>query len=453
MTPLEIARSRYERKRTELQTLTDTCVVDGQPREMTADENTRFNTLATEARSAQTAVTELEAAEPPAAGSGDGSSFRSKRIDGAPAIHATEHRYSMLAALRYALDKDFKTGVEGEVHSILSEQRSKENKPRGILIPLGNEEHPKIRSALYGKNAERRDATFNTAAAAASIFVHEMPFIDLLRNATVLKELGATFLTGLDGKLGFPRQNGSATAYWLAEGVPVDLTKPSLDQVTMENRTLAAATRITRKTLFQSSLDVENFVRSDLALALAAKLEATVFNGDGSNGGSKGICQNANVQTQSANLAIGANGGVPNSAQLIAMESLIEASGASRLGPISYAVTPGMKGLLKSTPRLVGSNSANPVWGDDDTVNGRKAVATNFVPTGLTKGTSNATCQAIIAGVFRDLLIGQWGGIDTTVNEMSEQLAGNVIISMFSEFDFALRHDQSFAVITDAKVS
>ena len=66
-----------------------------------------------------------------------------------------------------------------------------------------------------------------------------------------------------------------------------------------------------------------------------------------------------------------------------------------------------------------------------------------------TKGTGT-DLSTLIFGNWSDLLIGQWGGIDIVVDDVTEAAKGNVRIIAHSEWDIAVRHAQSFAVITDA---
>lgn len=67
------------------------------------------------------------------------------------------------------------------------------------------------------------------------------------------------------------------------------------------------------------------------------------------------------------------------------MESYIENVNADELGAFAWAKTPGIKAVLKLTPRL-GNTVGLPVWADDNTVDGYRAGVTNHLPKNLTKG-------------------------------------------------------------------
>lgn len=459
MTPLEIARRNVEQKETELTAMSSSfTAADGTRREMSTEEFGRFNDKAGEVRAARKAVADIEVADEPTAGSGDGASFRSRGITPSHslAIHTTEHRFSFQRALQCAANKRF-DGVEGDVHNMLVAKRGSKTPPVGILLPLGNEADPEIRKFIHGREAERR--ALDTSAIPGAIYTTpQLPFIERLYAKTIIRELGATFLDNLgNGKVAIPRQNGSTQGYWVQEGVPVTASNPTIDNVTLTDKTVGVISTLSRKTLFQSSVGIENLLMNDQAQMLAVALDSAAFSGSGTNDVPQGIVTNTAI----TGLSTAIQGSVMNSAangspltfkQLVAMESQIAGFNADRRGELKYAFTPSMKGYLKTTQRFPGSNSAVTLWADDNTVNGRAALTSTLVPSGLTKG-NNANCQAAILGYWGDLLVASWGGIDTVVNEVTGQATGAVTISMLMEADIAVRHNESFAVISDGTLS
>ena len=72
------------------------------------------------------------------------------------------------------------------------------------------------------------------------------------------------------------------------------------------------------------------------------------------------------------------------------------------------------------------------------------------MPSNLTKGTGTEL-SAVIFGAWADLLIGQWGGLDLIVDDVTEAAKGNVRLVAHSEWDIAVRHAESFAAIQDAQ--
>ena len=106
-----------------------------------------------------------------------------------------------------------------------------------------------------------------------------------------------------------------------------------------------------------------------------------------------------------------------------------------------------------STPRVAGTETMmlDPdaaATADGLRLAGYKARFSGNVPSNLTKGAGTGL-SALIFGAWADLLIGQWGGIDLIVDEVTEAAKGNVRLVAHSEWDIAIRHPESFAAIRD----
>ena len=100
----------------------------------------------------------------------------------------------------------------------------------------------------------------------------------------------------------------------------------------------------------------------------------------------------------------------------------------------------------------------NPVFVDDDAPRTSSSpidealVSSQQVPSNLTKGSASGTCSAIIYGNWADLVVAQWGSpLDILVNPYgSSYAAGNAEIRAMSSLDIGVRHNESFAAMTDA---
>ena len=91
-------------------------------------------------------------------------------------------------------------------------------------------------------------------------------------------------------------------------------------------------------------------------------------------------------------------------------------------------------------------------YGDDmfGKVAGRRCGVSNVCPNDGTKGSGTAL-STIIAGCFQELLIGYWGGgLDVVVDPYSKRTSRLVGITASNFCDIAVRHPQSFAILTDA---
>jgi HK97 family phage major capsid protein len=270
-------------------------------------------------------------------------------------------------------------------------------------------------------------------------------FIEMLRNAMVLDQLGATFLTGLNGNIAIPSQTGTATSYWVDESGSPTESQQTVGQVTMTPKTVGAFTDYSRRLLLQSSIDVEAFVRADLAAIIGLAIQNAALNGTGGN-------MPTGVLNASGIGAIigGTNGAAPTYDHLIDMTTIIDSANAD-MGNLGFLTNSQVRGKLRKTP-VMGNAAAMPVWGLSDGINnvaGYQSYVTNAIPSDLVKGSSSA-CSAIIFGNWADLMIGMWGGLDIMLDPYTGATSGTKRVVALQDVDVALRRVASFAVMKDA---
>lgn len=311
---------------------------------------------------------------------------------------------------------------------------------RGETVPLDVLRH------VSAPQSAQRDLTVGTATAGGHTVATNLlagSFIDLLRASMALTQLGVRMLTDLNGNLAIPRQTGGATAYWVAEsGAPTE-SAAAFDQVALTPKTVGAFSDISRRLLLQSSIDVENFVRQDLATVLAMAIDLAGINGSGSSNQPRGILNTSGI----GSVAGGTNGLAPAWSHIVNLESAVANQNAAT-GNLGYLTNTAVRGKLKQTERF--SSSGMPVWGDDNTLNGTRAAISNQVPSNLTKGTASGTCSAIIYGNWADLIVGMWGGLDLMADPYTGSTTGTVRIVGLQDVDVAVRHAESFSAMVDA---
>jgi len=305
---------------------------------------------------------------------------------------------------------------------------------RGLLIPV---------DVLYGK----RDLTTSTAsgtAKAGNLVATDLlsaSFIDVLRNKMVLNTLGAQFLTGLNGNVAIPRKTSASSAYWVAENVaPTESSNaPAFDQVTMSPKTLGAYVDISRRLMLQSSLDIENLVRNDLATSIAVAMDGAAVAGSGSNKPT-GVLNTSGI----GSVTLGTNGGAPTWGMVVNLVREVEIDNALT-GSAAFLTNGQVKAKLSTTARQSSGVEGNFILGPDmANLYGYPIYVSQQMPSNLSKGTGS-NLSAMIFGVWSDLLIGQWSGIDLLVDQYSGSNAGTVRIVAFHDCDFAVRHPESFA--------
>ena len=301
----------------------------------------------------------------------------------------------------------------------------------GIFVPLSLQ-----RTAIS-------EALYNTSGKGAStVFTQPGEFIDMLRNASVAVGLGARVMSGLTGPVSFPSQTAAATAYWMPEndGTDVTASNATLSSVSLTPKTLQATTAFSRQLMAQASMDVEAFIRNDLAAVHALAWDVAVMHGTGSNNQPTGIYTASNVNAV-------AMGGVPTFGKLVDMVTEVLKDNALA-GSLAFATTPGMAGKLAQTV-VAASTDTRMIWGgplDNGNFAGYKAIASNQVSAVLGGGSEHG----LIFGNWADAMIGMWGALELVVDPYAKKKQGMIEVTSFQLCDVALRHVGSFCKATGA---
>ena len=273
----------------------------------------------------------------------------------------------------------------------------------------------------------KRDLTAGSATAGGNLVATNLladSFIDLLRNSSIAIRAGATVMNGLNGNVAIPKQTGAATAYWVAEsGAPTE-SQQTVGQVTMTPKTVGAFTDFSRRLILQSSLDVENMVRRDLAQVIALAIDTAALYGTGASNQPTGLKLQSGINTKDFAATN------PTFAELVAMESEIAADNAA-LGAMRYLLNPAQRGAFKSTEKF--SSTGATIWEPGNSVNGYATEVSNQV-----------TAGDVFFGNFADLMIGFWSGLDLTVDPYAGATSGTVRVIALQDTDIAVRNAVSF---------
>lgn len=348
-------------------------------------------------------------------------------------------KFSFVKAILAQVDPQFgmrHAGLELEASRAMSQKLGRE--AQGIFIP------PEVML--------QRDMTVGTASEGGYLRPTEHlgdSFIDVLRNASHVMTLGVSQLNGLRGDVSIPKKTGTSTAYWVTEGSAPTESGMAFSQVSLSPKTVAGWSDFTRKLLLQSSPDIETLVRADLAATLAVEIDRAAINGSGVGAEPLGILNTSGI----GSVAIGDNGGAPTWEHVLDLEQALALSNADA-GALAYLATTKIRRKLKSTLKVSGDAGAGFVWQDGNepgvgAMNGYRAMASNNLPSTLTKGTGT-NLSALILGNWSDLFIGQWGGLDILVDPFSLSTSGGFRVTAFLDVDIALRRAASFAAIKDA---
>lgn len=302
-----------------------------------------------------------------------------------------------------------------------------------------------------GRSIERRDITATTTTTGGYTIATELGgLIPLLDPRLTVRQMGATYLPGLTSNVDFPRNDAGATAVWAsAENTTSTETTPTFDKISMSPKRITAFTDVSQQNLLQTSIAMENFVRERLARSRDNLLETACISGTGSSGQPTGLLTVSGTN----DITIGTNGGPLTWALTVQFETETATDNAD-MGTLGYLFTPGVAGVLKTTKRDVAGNGF--IWEGPNmgaTVNGYRAMATNFLPSTLTKGSSSGVCHAAIFGNWSELIIGQWGGLDMIFNPYTKGKEALIEVIMHSWYDLAVRHALSFCKCDEITLS
>jgi HK97 family phage major capsid protein len=292
-----------------------------------------------------------------------------------------------------------------------------------------------------------RAGLYNAATVGAEV-VFDAPgdFISLLRNKARVLQLGATYLGGLREPLTFPEQNGAGTASWMAEngGADVPDTNATLTTKTLTPKTLMSSSSVSRQLLrqAQTSFDVEQLIRADLANIHALAIDLAAIAGTGASNQPTGLFSNASVQVYS----FATNGGTPTYTNMVGHIFAIENSNAN-VSTTGFLTTPGVKATLMVSQKFASTNG-EPVWigGEEGTVAGIKAYSSNQVQKTLTAGTSTTVAHAIYYGCWDQLYIGEWGAMEVIVDPYRLKKQGMIELTSFQMVGIMVRRPTSFVI-------
>lgn len=322
-------------------------------------------------------------------------------------------QFSFIRALNFLANQgDAKARREAAFEIEVGEAAAKkyERSSNGIVVP---------------NEVLRRDLTVGAPTGGGNLVSDELlvgSFIELLRNRMAMMQAGVTMLSGLQGNISIPRQTSAATAYWVGEGGSPTESQQAIDQVNMTPKTVGAFVDYGRRLLLQSSIDVEQMIRDDLARVIALELDRAAIYGTGSANQPLGLVNTTGIGTETLT-----NAGT--FAQLIAMETDVAAANADA-GSMRYIMNAAARGALKSTSKS--GTEAQFVW-EDGEVNGYPVIVSNQLQS-----------NDALFGDFSQFVVGMWSGLDLTVDPYAGATAGTVRIIALQDVDFAVKQPAAF---------
>ncbi len=339
--------------------------------------------------------------------------------------------YSIVKAIK-AMTTGNWSGAELEKEASDEIARKTGKSPRGIFIP----------SDIRWQRDLIQGASGDGGALVATNLLSGS-FIEALRARMVVKQAGALVLSGLVGEVAIPAQNAVNSASWVAENAAVTEVNPTYRQVTMAPKTLGTFTDISRHLMHQSTPAIETIVRNDILQTLSNEVDKKAIQGDGTSNTPTGILNTSGI----GSVAMGTNGDQGTWAKVVETWKEVATDNANT-GALAFVTSPLQISRFMSIAKVSSSDSVM-IMNDQNNMMGYKVFSTTNSPDNLTKGTASGTCSALTFGNFNDLIIGEWGSLDISVDPYTNAAKGGTRIIGLYDVDVAVRHAESFAAIKD----
>lgn len=279
--------------------------------------------------------------------------------------------------------------------------------------------------------------------------------IELLRPNLVAAVLGARFRP-LTGPVNFRKIAGGATSYWTAEGKKATKSEPSYGKISLTPKPLVTLVPISEDLLAMGPSGMEGDIEEDMARSQAETLDESIMKGDGGEGEPIGMVNIAGGTTDFSDIDYG--GTLQNVTDKL--DDLMYAIGARNVrGAVGLAMNPLAIQKLRTTKDLDGntvivdSHTVDPQAVNGGVETGRLWGMRYATSTQLAYGTTN---DDIIAAVWREILIGQFGATEIRpsfdasdpTDNTSAFMQREVWIRMTARWDAALRYAEAVQLAT-----
>lgn len=357
-------------------------------RRLTADEESEYNNLCKEIADVDKEIRDL------------GNKLNNKKE-----VRKME-KFSLLKAIRaIANNQTLDERSQEVVNTGIEEMRKSGQSYSGqIILPVEERAAIVAGTATNGKEVVAED---------------KLNILAPLRDKLVLSAAGANFMTGLVGNVSIPTYSG-ANVGWGAETAAASDGAGTFGEVELSPKRLTAYIDISKQFLIQDSASAEALIRKDIVDAISNKLESTILgNVAGSATQPAGLFNGVTADTADVTFA-----------DILNMEKTLEKKNV--YGDIKFIVSPDAKYILRNTA-VGGTKSDFKMIMSDGEIDGIPTLCTNAVAS-----------KGIILGNFNDLVIGQWGGIDLTVDPYTQAANGKIRLVVNAYFDAKAQRADSF---------
>jgi len=397
-------------------------VAKTEKREMSADENGSFDTAQADIQALDVRIARAEQIE-----ANEVREIENRGIEiGAKSVEKNEVKevFSIHRAIRSQMANGKLEGVEKEVHDrIRASEKPGNITLSGVAIPMNR----------------AQSVTGDTGTKGAALVATDLQSpIDFLRPEPLMKQIGATYISGLTGNLRFPKNEGGIVASWEGETATTSASDNVYGYLDSVPKRLSVTVPISLQNLLQSSVDLEIYTIKEINMAIENALDSAAINGTGTLQ-PLGIMNAIGVN----DVVTGTDGSAPTWDMIVDSETEVFVANATA-GKMNYVMNPKTRGKLKKTKHAAGD--LNYIMGVDGNVNGYASAVSNHVPSNLAKGTGT-NLSALVFGDFSQLNIHQWGFMDLSVDEYSRKKEGLVEVTVNIFVDVLVKQPKAFSVV------
>lgn len=310
------------------------------------------------------------------------------------------------------------------IQSLLNPKAAKADYEREVsdrmMAPLGIAGRDNSIMLAFQRDGEFINASDNGSGLVGTDHRGDL-FVEMLRTRMGVKN--ATIISGLVGNADIPVQTGASTVGIGALNSESGLTHPVVDSVVLSPKKFSAAVTVGEDLITQGNPDAIAFVINDLQAQLARKLDLAILNGNVSPA-IAGVDGTTGVQTVTiADLAS------ITWADVLAMYGKI-ADYEIADGDLAWVTKGSTKATLMGVSKDVGSGR---FLCEDGKMNGYDVDVC-----GALAG------DALYLGAWKNVIIGQWGGLQVRVDDVTGIREGSVTIVAKLIADIAITNPNAF---------
>lgn len=232
-----------------------------------------------------------------------------------------------------------------------------------------------------------------------------------MRPSRIIDQLGVTYLSGLNANFKYPLISGQ-NSEWLEECEVGDVTNTAFSSISLSPKRLFTYAEYDLEVLLSTDSNLQASIERDLINSVWAKLQETVFNGI--------------FPTDAEDIT-----SISDYEDLVAFE-LAAKDIENPIYLVSKTAASKLKGML---------NSIFPVYNHGQ-IDNIPVIETNFL-----------SDEKIILADWSRLIIGQWGALDCTVDNITKMNVGTVRLICNNYFDYGILDSGAFAFASTETVS